>query len=100
MLPEWWLIHRQKYFQSIGERILVFAMLVSRSWVAHLWTDCFDRKLFIAGASAVVATVTGIFVSYHLNTFPGGCILLAQDALFLPRCNSLRKNGILNRKRI
>lgn len=85
--------------QTVGI-ILVVAMLVTPGCVAHLWTDRFDRMLIIAAASAIVATVTGILVSYHLDASTGGCIVLVQAVLFFASLLLAPKYGIMARQRI
>ncbi|MGJ8644073.1 MAG: metal ABC transporter permease [Luteolibacter sp.] len=79
--------------------ILVVAMLVTPGCVAHLWTDRFDRMLLIAAISAVVATISGILVSYHIDASTGGCIVLVQAALFFLSLLFAPKYGIVGRKR-
>jgi manganese/iron transport system permease protein len=84
--------------QAVGI-ILVVAMLVTPGCVAHLWTDRFDRMLVIAAVSAVIATVTGILISYHLDASTGGCIVLVQAAFFFLSLLVAPKYGIIARKR-
>lgn len=84
--------------QAVGI-ILVVAMLVTPGCVAHLWTDRFDRMLVIAAVSAVIATVTGILISYHLDASTGGCIVLVQAASFFLSLLVAPKYGIIARKR-
>jgi manganese/iron transport system permease protein len=83
--------------QAVGI-ILVVAMLITPGCVAHLWTDRFDRMLLIASASAVVATVAGILVSYHFNASTGGCIVLVQALFFFASLLIAPKYGIIARK--
>ena len=84
--------------QAVGI-ILVVAMLVTPGCVAHLWTDRFDRMLLIAAVSAMIATVTGILASYHLDASTGGCIVLVQAAMFFTSLFLAPKYGIIARKR-
>jgi len=83
--------------QAVGI-ILVVAMLVTPGCVAHLWTDRFDRMLVIASVSAVIATVTGILISYHADASTGGCIVLVQASLFFLSLLVAPKYGIIARK--
>ena len=83
--------------QAVGI-ILVVAMLVTPGCVAHLWTDRFDRMLVISVLSSVVATVTGIFISYHADASTGGCIVLVQAALFFLSLLVAPKYGIIGRR--
>ena len=84
--------------QTVGI-ILVIAMLVTPGSIAHLWTDRFDRMLMVAVASAVLSTVTGVFVSYHIDGSTGACIVLAQALLFVGSLLFAPKYGILSRRR-
>lgn len=83
--------------QAVGI-ILVVAMLVTPGSIAHLWTDRFDRMLVIAVASAVVSTVIGIFISYHIDGSTGGCIVLVQALVFVASLLFAPKHGILKRR--
>ena len=83
--------------QAVGI-ILVVAMLVTPGCVAHLWTDRFDRMLAISCGSAVIATVTGILISYHADASTGGCIVLVQAAFFFVSLLVAPKYGIIARK--
>jgi ABC-type Mn2+/Zn2+ transport system permease subunit len=84
--------------QAVGI-ILVVAMLITPGCVAYLWTDRFDRMLIIAVISSVIATVIGIFVSFHTNASTSGCIVLAQALLFVLSLVVAPKYGMLARKR-
>jgi manganese/iron transport system permease protein len=83
--------------QAVGI-ILVVAMLVTPGSIAHLWTDRFDRMLVIAVVSAVVSTVIGIFISYHIDGSTGGCIVLVQALVFVASLLFAPKHGILKRR--
>lgn len=83
--------------QAVGI-ILVVAMLVTPGCVAHLWTDRFDRMLVIASGSAIVATVSGILISYHADASTGGCIVLVQASFFFISLVAAPKYGIVGRK--
>ncbi len=83
--------------QAVGI-ILVVAMLIAPGCVAHLWTDRFDKMLIIAAASAISATVIGIFASYHIDASTGGCIVLMQAFFFILSLIFAPKYGLLARK--
>ncbi|MES2921679.1 MAG: metal ABC transporter permease [Verrucomicrobiota bacterium] len=83
--------------QAVGI-ILVVAMLVTPGSIAHLWTDRFDRMLVIAVAAAVSSTVTGIFISYHIDGSTGACIVLVQALLFVLSLLFAPKYGIVRRR--
>ncbi|MBC8127480.1 MAG: metal ABC transporter permease, partial [Gloeobacteraceae cyanobacterium ES-bin-144] len=78
--------------------ILVVAMLITPGSIAYLWTDRFDKMLAVSVASAVSATVIGIFISFHINASPGGCIVLVQAAMFFISLIFAPKYGIMARK--
>ena len=78
--------------------ILVIAMLVTPGSIAHLWTDRFDRMLLIAVLSAVISTILGILISYHIDGSTGACIVLTQAAFFIISLFFAPKHGILSRK--
>lgn len=79
--------------QAVGI-ILVVAMLVTPGSIAHLWTDRFDRMLWIAVVAAVCSTWAGIFVSYHAEASTGGCIVFMQSLLFVGSLLLAPKHGI------
>lgn len=82
--------------QTVGI-ILVIAMLVTPGSIAHLWTDRFDRMIGIAVMAAVLSTMVGIFVSYHIDGSPGACIVLVQALVFLASLLFAPKHGIFKR---
>jgi ABC-type Mn2+/Zn2+ transport system permease subunit len=84
--------------QAVGI-ILVVAMLITPGCVAYLWTDRFDKMLLIGVISSVIATVIGIFVSFHTNASTSGCIVLAQALLFVLSLVVAPKYGMLARRR-
>ena len=68
--------------QAVGV-VLVVALLVIPGATAYLLTDRFSRMLVIAPAISVACAVTGIYLSYYLDTASGGMVVLAQGAAFL-----------------
>lgn len=62
--------------------VLVVAMLIIPGSTAYLLTDRFGRMLFIAPTLSVACSVVGIYISYHLDTSPGGFVVLVQSASF------------------
>jgi manganese/iron transport system permease protein len=85
--------------QTVGI-ILVIAMLVTPGSIAHLWTDRFDRMIGIAVVAAVISTLVGIFVSYHIDGSPGACIVLVQALVFLVSLLFAPKHGIFKRSSV
>ncbi|WP_411827445.1 metal ABC transporter permease [Luteolibacter sp. AS25] len=84
--------------QAVGI-VLVVAMLVTPGCIGQLWTDRFDKMLFISAFSAVLATVTGILISYHSDASTGGCIVVVLALFFLISLIIAPKYGILARRR-
>src|SRR5215510_10956131 len=62
--------------------ILVVAMLVAPGATAYLVTRRFERMLLVATAAAIVSSVLGTLVSFHINGSTGPCIVLIQAGLF------------------
>lgn len=84
--------------QAVGI-ILVIAMLVTPGCIGHMLTDRFDRMLMIAAASAILASCTGVYVSFFINGATGSCIVLAQAFLFFLAFLFAPKRGMLAMRR-
>lgn len=84
--------------QAVGI-LLVVAMLVTPGCTARLLTDRFDTMLLLAAGSSVLATATGVYVSFFLNGSTGACIVLAQAALFALALVFAPQHGLLARRR-
>jgi ABC-type Mn2+/Zn2+ transport system permease subunit len=78
--------------------ILVIAMLITPGCVAYLLTDRFGRMLWIATATAVGSSLTGVYVSFFLNASTGACIVLVQALVFLVTLAFAPKHGLLRLK--
>jgi len=85
--------------QAVGI-LLVVAMLVTPGCTARLLTDRFDTMLALAAGSSVLATATGVYVSFFLNGSTGACIVLAQAALFALALVFAPQHGLLARRRV
>ena len=57
-------------------------MLVTPGCLGFLMADRFPRMVGFAVASAVLAAVSGTYVSFFLNASTGACIVLVQALLF------------------
>ncbi|ASR35671.1 hypothetical protein BAY61_12430 [Prauserella marina] len=85
--------------------ILVVAMLIIPGATAYLLTDRFGHMVVIAPAFSAIAAVTGLYLSYHLDTASGGMIVLVQGAgfvlayLFGPRHGIVAKSVAAGRRR-
>ncbi len=67
--------------QAVGV-ILVVAMLIIPGATAYLVTDRFGRLLVIAPAISAACAVSGLYLSYYLDTASGGMVILAQGVVF------------------
>jgi len=83
--------------QAVGI-LLVVAMLVTPGATAYLLSDRFGPMTLLAVLSAVLATLTGILVSYWLDASTAGCIVLVQTALFLLAAVLAPRHGVLARQ--
>jgi manganese transport system permease protein len=67
--------------QAVGV-VLVVAMLIIPGATAYLLTDRFSRMLVIAPVLSTLAAVTGLYLSYYLDTASGGMIVLVEGSVF------------------
>lgn len=63
--------------------ILVVAMLIAPGAIGFLTTRRFDAMLVVAVAVAIVSSVIGTILSYHLDGATGPCIVVVQAVFFL-----------------
>ncbi len=63
--------------------ILAIAMLVAPGAIAYLWTDRFGVMLLAATAFATGSSLTGIYLSFFLDSAPAPTIVLVMTALFI-----------------
>ncbi|WP_104044991.1 metal ABC transporter permease [Arthrobacter sp. ZGTC412] len=67
--------------QTVGV-VLVVAMLIIPGATAYLLTDRFSRMLVIAPVISAVCSLSGIYLSYYLDTASGAMVVLAQGVVF------------------
>lgn len=67
--------------QAVGV-VLVVAMLITPGATAYLLTDRFGRMLVIAPVISAACAVTGLYLSYYLDTASGGMVVLTQGTVF------------------
>ncbi|ADX74309.1 ABC-type Mn2+/Zn2+ transport system, permease component [Pseudarthrobacter phenanthrenivorans Sphe3] len=67
--------------QTVGV-VLVVAMLIIPGATAYLLTDRFSRMLLIAPVVSALCSITGIYVSYYLDTASGAMVVLTQGIVF------------------
>ena len=77
--------------------ILVVAMLVAPGAIAFLLTDRFERMLVIAAAVAIISSVAGTILSFHIDGATGPCIVLIQAAVFIAAFLCAPTHGVLTR---
>ncbi|WP_276520932.1 metal ABC transporter permease [Tomitella gaofuii] len=78
--------------------VLVVAMLIVPGATAHLLTDRFSRMLLIAPALSATCSVTGIYLSYHLDAASGAMVVLTQAAVFTAAYLFAPLRGIIVRR--
>ncbi|MDB5510095.1 MAG: iron transporter permease [Hyphomicrobiales bacterium] len=66
--------------QAVGI-ILVIAMMIAPGAVGFLLTKRFDRMLMVATASAVLSSLAGTLLSFHIDAATGPTIVVVQSGL-------------------
>jgi manganese/iron transport system permease protein len=84
--------------QAVGI-IMVVAMLVTPAATGQLLVDKFWNMVRIAIAVAVVAAVTGLYLSFYLNLASGAAIVLVETVLFGLALLFSPKSGWISRRR-
>ncbi len=79
--------------QTVGA-CLVIAMVVTPGATAYLLTDRFGRLLTLSVLLGTVTSGFGAYMSYYLNTNPGGLIVTMQTVLFLVVLFTAPKYGV------
>jgi len=85
--------------QAVGI-ILVIAMLITPGCVGFLLTDRFHHMQLVAVGSAVFSSLTGVYVSFFINSSTGSCIVLVQSAIFLLALVFAPKRGLIANRRL
>ncbi|MEV0295320.1 metal ABC transporter permease [Nocardia sp. NPDC050710] len=83
--------------QAVGV-ILVVAMLIIPGATAYLLTDRFGRMLLIAPSISALCSVIGLYVSYHLDTAPGGMVVVVQGVAFTAVYLFAPRQGVIGRR--
>jgi manganese/iron transport system permease protein len=84
--------------QAVGI-IMVVAMLVTPAATGQLLVDKFWNLVRIAIAVAVVAAVSGLYLSFYLNLASGAAIVLVETLLFGLALLFSPKSGWISRRR-
>jgi len=74
--------------------ILVIAVLIAPGATAFLLTDRFDQMLLVAITIALVCTLSGVVLSYHLNSAPAPTIVVLMTIVFVAAFLFAPKRGI------
>lgn len=80
--------------QAVGI-ILVIAMLITPGCIGYLLSDRFEHMMLWSVASAWVASVGGIWISFLMDGSTAACIVLAQAGLFLLALFFAPKHGLM-----
>ncbi|MEV6225538.1 metal ABC transporter permease [Nocardia fluminea] len=83
--------------QAVGV-VLVVAMLIIPGATAYLLTDRFSRMLLIAPTISVLCAVTGLYISYHLDTAAGGMVVVTQGIAFTLVYLFAPRHGVIGRR--
>lgn len=78
--------------------VLVIAMVIIPGATAYQLTDRFGRMLLIAAAIGVSTCVSGVYLSYYLDSPPGAVIVCLQVLLFALAFLFSPKYGLLRQK--
>lgn len=77
--------------------ILAIALLIGPGATAHLLTERFDRMMATSILIAVLSSVGGVFLSFHLDSAPAPTIVLMLTAIFVIAFLLAPKHGLLTR---
>ena len=77
--------------------ILVVALLIAPGAVAWLMTDRFETMMLWALATALVSSLVGILVSYHIDSAPAPTIVVLMTAIFVVAFLFAPRRGVFRR---
>lgn len=83
--------------QAVGV-ILVVAMLVTPAATAQLLVVRFERLMVLAAALAMVAALSGLYLSFYLNVASGASIVLIETLFFVVALVFGPRTGLLARR--
>ena len=83
--------------QTVGA-CLVIAMVITPGTTAYLLTDKFHYLIIIAVLLGFVTSASGAYLSYFLDTNPGGLIVAIQTLIFLGVFICAPKYGLIRTK--
>ncbi|MFK7839391.1 MAG: metal ABC transporter permease [Bdellovibrionales bacterium] len=85
--------------QTVGA-CLVIAMLITPGATAYLLTDKFGKLIILAIILGSTTSMLGAYLSFFINTNPGGIIVCLQTLIFLIAYMFAPKYGTLSQARI
>lgn len=77
--------------------ILVVAMLIIPGATARLLTERFSRMLLIAPLGSAACSAAGIYLSYWIDSSPGGIVVLLQGLVFALVYLGSPRHGLVRR---
>lgn len=80
--------------------ILVIAVLIAPGAIAFLLTDRFDQMLLIAILVALFCTLSGVIMSYHVNSATAPTIVVLMSLVFIAAFLFAPKRGVLKRSEL
>jgi len=83
--------------QAVGV-ILVVAMLVTPAATAQLLVVRFERLMVLAAALAMVAALSGLYLSFYVNVASGASIVLVETLFFGLALLFGPRTGLLSRR--
>jgi len=78
--------------------ILVIAVLIAPGAISFLLTDQFERMLLVAIAVSILCAVSGILMSYYIDSAPAPTIVVLLTLMFIIAFLFAPKRGILRKQ--
>ncbi len=85
--------------QTVGA-CLVIAMVITPGATAYLLTDKFGKLIIISITLGSLTSALGAYISFFLDTNPGGLIVTLQTVIFLTAFLFAPKHGLLHSRQI
>ncbi len=85
--------------QAVGV-ILVISLLIGPALTAYLLTRELHQMMWVGSAIGVIASVTGVYLSYYNNLPSGPAIVLVSSGLFLLALLFSPSQGVLTRPKL
>ncbi len=85
--------------QAVGV-ILVISLLIGPALTAYLLTQELHQMMMLGAVIGVIASVTGVYLSYYNNLPSGPAIVLVSSALFIVALLFSPSQGVLTRPKL